>query len=400
MLLDDLPDSLFLERLEISGTAIESLHVFSGSAATLKKLVIENQSFPNLKSLSKFSKLAELGLAWLDLKSDDFFGNIGDYLHPSARLTRLDLSGNDLDDYDSTAMRRYTEELVKLNLAGNKLVDDSFIDALPMSLVSLDVAENNFESLEVSDRPMLKRLRLTSYLCRPRAQCMFLPGHLASVKKLSLKNLGISYLHLSHSSDLEEVHVEGLALLETIELSDNKNLKYAFGSRLPNLKSLRLHSNALTTWNFDDSMSQLSSISLDEAGITSLVLSSLPLLQQLDLRPVPCEFCGDADSPTSPNESMRSLALINLPSLGEFKSQDMTSLEVVYLSYMTGLAKLEIENSPLLYKVSANQSGTPLKFVKIDGVNPEFSPCGVAALVAPDAEVSGSGMVELADCTQ
>ncbi|XP_078065378.1 transforming growth factor beta activator LRRC33-like isoform X2 [Mustelus asterias] len=291
----DLPTKT--EELLLNGNAIKVIH--NQSLSTYRRLHTLNLSGNQLELIELGAFTHNRNLQDLDLKNNRLelkYLETGLALRTLPALSRLDLSGNRLDEATASCMVRNLTTLEYLSLARNFIMrlEPSTLEGL-VRLRELNLEKNLIYEIESGTFEGLRSL-IRLNLAHNHIPCI-VDFSLYQVKTLNISH-NIVELFLARESEIE-------FQLETLDLSRNKLLFFPLLPRRNKLKLLLLSDNEMSFYSdlMNDSSAEVHFIQIvgNVTNITSVnlwdeVISvSLPKLQVLDMsrnsfRYLPPEF--------------------------------------------------------------------------------------------------------------
>ncbi|HET9241786.1 MAG TPA: trypsin-like serine protease [Oligoflexus sp.] len=224
------------------------------------------------------------------------------------RFRKLDLSFNRIDDLSAWEGASITEEI---NLAQNRVKDLSWI-AQSNSLRKLIVDNNQLQEIPANNWKSLTTLRFWNNQVRQ------IPD-LSAMNQLTVLKAGRNRIATVGAlpSGLQELRLE-----------QNELTNASFTQELPQLLTLFLYQNRLTSFALSDK-ANLGWLALEKNQLTSLVLDKLPRLYKLDF----------SDNP------LETIKLGEMPALEILNADNVNFSSVPDLSHLTSLRSLWLRNN-------------------------------------------------------
>ena len=259
----------FVTALKAGSSVVELTAKIGNASGRSKCLILVSERDENSAIVFKDANLKRLILEKypaIDLNGD---GNISAL--EAEKVTTLDLSLEDKNTAPAASVVRridglqHFKNLVTLNLRRQSVTNVALVSQLT-KLETLNLGENDFETIDLKPLTQLKDLRLYK---NERLKTVDLSANTA-LEQLYLQNTG-----------LEKLDLTGLNSLINIT-ANNCNITKLVCSNLPNLERLEVVKNKLTELNLSN-LPSLRELHANSNAITELNLTQLPALQRLNL---------------------------------------------------------------------------------------------------------------------
>ena len=259
----------FITALKEGSSVVELAAQIGSASGRTKCLVVVSIRDKKSAIIFKDANLKKLILAKYPAIDLDKDGEISAL--EAEKLTKLDLSLEDKSTAPATSVVRridglqYFKNLTTLNLRRQSVTNVDIVSQLT-KLDTLNLGENDFETIDLKPLTQLKDLRL------------YKNGRL---RKLDLSaNTALEQLFLQGTS-LEELDLTGLNNLVNVA-ANNCVLTHLVCSNLPKLERLEVFRNKLSELTLSN-LPALREVHANNNGINELKLNNLPALQRLNL---------------------------------------------------------------------------------------------------------------------
>ena len=259
----------FITALKEGSSVVELAAQIGNASGRTKCLVVVSIRDKKSAIIFKDANLKKLILAKYPAIDLDKDGEISAL--EAEKLTKLDLSLEDKSTAPATSVVRridglqYFKNLTTLNLRRQSVTNVDIVSQLT-KLDTLNLGENDFETIDLKPLTQLKDLRL------------YKNGRL---RKIDLSaNTALEQLFLQGTS-LEELDLTGLNNLVNVA-ANNCVLTHLVCSNLPKLERLEVFRNKLSELTLSN-LPALREVHANNNGINELKLNNLPALQRLNL---------------------------------------------------------------------------------------------------------------------